>query len=44
MEKVIELNLGIGLNMLFPEPVKIVIHSDNEENTIENNEEELPKD
>jgi hypothetical protein len=27
-EKVIEVNLGIGLNMFFPEPVKIVIEED----------------
>ena len=27
MEKVIKMNLGIGMNMLFPEPVTIVIES-----------------
>ena len=27
-EKVIEVNLGIGMNMFFPEPVKIVIEED----------------
>ena len=31
MEKVIEVNLGIGMNMFFPEPVKIVIQTDEEE-------------
>jgi hypothetical protein len=30
MEKVIEVNLGIGMNMLFPEPVKIVIETEEE--------------
>lgn len=30
MEKVIELNLGIGMNMLFPEPVKILIETEDE--------------
>lgn len=43
MEKVIEVNLGIGMNMFFPEPVKIVIEdksSDKVEdvNTTENSE------
>jgi hypothetical protein len=27
-EKVIEVNLGIGMNMLFPETIKIVIEDD----------------
>ena len=35
MEKVIEVNLGIGMNMLFPEPVKIVLEVDDEEKTEE---------
>jgi hypothetical protein len=30
MEKVIEVNLGIGLNMFFPETVKIVIETEDE--------------
>jgi len=30
MEKVIEVNLGIGMNMLFPETVKIVIETEEE--------------
>jgi len=30
MEKVIEVNLGIGMNMLFPEPVKILIETEDE--------------
>jgi hypothetical protein len=32
-EKVIEVNLGIGLNMFFPEPVKIVIEDDEDNET-----------
>jgi hypothetical protein len=31
MEKVIEVNLGIGMNMIFPETVKILIETDDEE-------------
>jgi len=31
MEKVIEVNLGIGMNMFFPETVKIVIDVEDEE-------------
>ena len=31
MEKVIEVNLGVGMNMLFPEPVKIVIEDDTDD-------------
>lgn len=30
MEKVIEVNLGIGINMIFPETVKIVIETEEE--------------
>lgn len=39
MEKVIEVNLGIGMNMFFPETVKIVIdvEDDNTEQDEENN-------
>jgi hypothetical protein len=39
MEKVIEVNLGIGINMFFPETVKIVIdvEDDNTEQDEENN-------
>jgi hypothetical protein len=39
MEKVIEVNLGIGMNMFFPETVKIVIdvEDDNTEQNEENN-------
>ena len=33
MEKVIEVNLGIGMNMLFPETVKIVIEDDTDDET-----------
>jgi hypothetical protein len=32
-EKVIEVNLGIGMNMLFPETVKIVIEDDTDDET-----------
>ena len=42
MEKVIELNLGVGLNMFFPEPTKIVIEVEDEKTP--ENEEENPKD
>lgn len=28
MEKVIEINLGVGMNQLFPEPIKVVIEDD----------------
>ncbi len=28
MKKIIEVNLGIGLNQFFPEPVKILIEDD----------------
>lgn len=39
MEKIIEVNLGIGMNMFFPETVKIVIdvEDDNTEQNEENN-------
>jgi len=39
MEKIIEVNLGIGINMFFPETVKIVIdvEDDNTEQDEENN-------
>lgn len=30
MENVIEVNLGIGLNMFFPEPTKVIIQIDEE--------------
>ena len=30
MEKIIEVNLGIGINMIFPETVKIVIETEEE--------------
>jgi len=30
MEKVIEVNLGVGMNMIFPESVKIVIETEEE--------------
>jgi len=33
MEKVIEVNLGVGMNMLFPETVKIVIEDDTDDET-----------
>jgi hypothetical protein len=32
-EKVIEVNLGIGMNMFFPEPVKIVIEDNRDDET-----------
>lgn len=37
MRKEIEVSLGVGMNMLFPETIKIVIDEDNnvEENTKE---------
>ena len=38
MEKVIEVNLGIGMNMLFPETVKIVIDVDDEKEIKEEKE------
>ena len=38
MEKVIEVNLGIGINMIFPETVKIVIET--EEETEQNEKED----
>lgn len=38
MEKVIEVNLGIGMNMIFPETVKIVIET--EEETEQNEKED----
>ena len=37
MEKVIEVNLGIGMNMIFPETTKIVIELEDE---VEEQEEE----
>jgi hypothetical protein len=38
MEKVIEVNLGVGMNMIFPEPVKIVIDVDDEKEIKEEEE------
>ena len=38
MEKVIEVNLGVGMNMIFPETVKIVIET--EEETEQNEKED----
>jgi hypothetical protein len=38
MEKIIEINLGVGLNQLFPEPVKIIIENDTEEVYLKNGE------
>jgi len=35
MEKVIEVNLGIGMNQLFPEPTKIIIEVDDVEEIID---------
>jgi hypothetical protein len=32
-EKVIEVNLGVGMNMFFPETVKIVIEDDTDDET-----------
>lgn len=31
MKKIIEVNLGVGLNQFFPEPVKILISNDDED-------------
>jgi hypothetical protein len=39
MEKVIEVNLGIGMNMLFPEPVKILIETEDEKTEQDDKEE-----
>jgi hypothetical protein len=39
MEKVIEVNLGVGMNMIFPETVKIVIGVDDEQEIKEEEEE-----
>jgi hypothetical protein len=39
MEKVIEVNLGVGMNMIFPESVKIVIDVDDEKKIKEEEEE-----
>ena len=36
MEKVIEVNLGIGMNMFFPDAVKIVIEVDDDQELKEN--------
>jgi hypothetical protein len=38
MEKVIEVNLGVGMNMIFPESVKIVIDVDDEQEIKEEEE------
>jgi hypothetical protein len=38
MEKVIEVNLGVGMNMIFPETVKIVIDVDDEQEIKEEEE------
>lgn len=38
MEKVIEVNLGIGMNMIFPETTKIVIEVEEEQNNKEEEE------
>ena len=38
MEKVIEVNLGVGMNMIFPESVKIVIDVDDEKEIKEEKE------
>ena len=35
MEKVIEVNLGIGMNQLFPETTKIVIEVDDVEEVVD---------
>ncbi len=37
MEKIIEVNLGIGMNMFFPEPVKIVIETEEKNEQDEEN-------
>ena len=39
MEKVIELNLGIGINQFFPETTKIIIDIDSNEDVVEVNKE-----
>lgn len=38
MKKIIEVNLGIGLNQFFPEPVKILVDEENEDVNSENTE------
>lgn len=40
MKKIIEVNLGIGLNQFFPEPVKILVQDDDtdENQPIETND------
>jgi len=38
MENVIEVNLGVGMNMIFPETVKIVIDVDDEQEIKEEEE------
>ena len=35
MEKIIEVNLGVGMNQLFPETTKIVIEVEDEEEVID---------
>ena len=35
--KIIEVSLGVGLNQLFPEPVKVVIYPEDEDNNELNN-------
>ena len=30
MEKIVEFNLGVGMNQLFPEPIKVVINCEDE--------------
>jgi hypothetical protein len=37
MEKVIEVNLGVGLNQLFPETTKIIIEVEDDQLEEENN-------
>lgn len=38
MKKIIEVNLGIGLNQFFPEPIKILVGEDNVDVNPENTE------
>ena len=37
MEKIIEVNLGVGLNQLFPETTKIIIEVEDDQLEEENN-------
>ena len=41
--KIIEVSLGVGLNQLFPEPVKVVIYPEDEDNNELNNKEDGKK-